>query len=775
MLCVAAGSLGPLHPIEGSSLCTHLYHLLEKRADNAGWECYVQIELPQSQITLRSPFQIAPHCTCSNTDERPPTYYVTINYRCWEMLGQQPLSQPDPPPLSILPLDHIQLIPIRSTASCIKVARLTSSRDRSTSLPALTTRRLRAHLVGACVTANTGVILQGDMPEYLHILQVEPSGNSLLQIDSSTTMIVEENSSTLQNNSFNEEFDSKSSGPKQRVLGSRSEVEYLSNIFQIVSEWKSSFPGSLFTPPGGLLLKSSSSSDCEQLVHRLATDHHAHFLSFQASDAGALYVGESEENLRSLFMRAQVPQRKFPLSVIYLDMIERICGKRGELSTVHSNRLVGQLLTLMDGINLQKSDLLEGEDAAPVLVVASTEDPKQIDEALRRSGRFDYELWLGADLQGVAAVKQRAHILNEFFTRVPIHSTLQQTLPSVVDMLAEQTKGFGFDDLESLLKEAVCSGLAEMNPSSGGMALTQSHLEDALHRIRPSRTGGLVKGGSSKPVLWSDIGGLEETKHLLQRVIEWPLRHAEQFARFNVPTPKGILLYGPPGCCKTTLVRAAAHSSRASFLSLNGAEIYSPYFGASENIIRETFKQARAIQPCLLFIDEIEAVVGKRDERDGSNGVQQRILSTLLNELDGVGTVDGQTEGTHVILICATNRPDMIDSALLRPGRLDQLVYVPKPNLEERLAIIQVKTNRLPIAADIDLWRLAELTEHFTGADIENLCREAALLSLQENIQATHIEWKHFIDVLDQLQLSSSLSGSAATDDATYRSFLNAS
>ena len=217
---------------------------------------------------------------------------------------------------------------------------------------------------------------------------------------------------------------------------------------------------------------------------------------------------------------------------------------------MHSNRLVGQLLTLMDGINLQKSDLLEGEDAAPVLVVASTEDPKQIDEALRRSGRFDYELWLGADLQGVAAVKQRAHILNEFFTRVPIHSTLQQTLPSVVDMLAEQTKGFGFDDLESLLKEAVCSGLAEMNPSSGGMALTQSHLEDALHRIRPSRTGGLVKGGSSKPVLWSDIGGLEETKHLLQRVIEWPLRHAEQFARFNVPTPKGILLYGPPGCCK---------------------------------------------------------------------------------------------------------------------------------------------------------------------------------------------------------------------------------
>ena len=236
-------------------------------------------------------------------------------------------------------------------------------------------------------------------------------------------------------------------------------------------------------------------------------------------------------------------------------------------------------------------------------------------------------------------------------------------------------------------------------------------------------------------------------------------------------------------------MKAAAHSSKASFLSLNGAEIYSPFLGASESIIRDTFKQARAMQPCLVFIDEIEAVVGKREENQSeSSGIQQRILSTLLNELDGVGTADGQAEGTHVILVAATNRPDRIDSALLRPGRLDQLVYVPRPSSQERTEILRVKASRLPLAQEIDLQELSALCEGFTGADLENLCREAALISLQENIHSiqvvSHFEsdcgfvnllpknLSHFTSALAQLKDSASLVGTLGTDD-TYIAFMN--
>lgn len=244
---------------------------------------------------------------------------------------------------------------------------------------------------------------------------------------------------------------------------------------------------------------------------------------------------------------------------------------------------------------------------------------------------------------------------------------------------------------------------------------------------------------------WSDIGGLEEVKLLLQQAIEWPFVYAETFARLGMSAPKGVLLYGPPGCSKTTLVKAAASSCRATFWSINGAQIYSPYVGDSEKAIRTLFKRARQTAPSVIFLDEVDALVGSRSqESSGSgNGVAERVLSTVLNEMDGIESA-GQ-----VLVVAATNRPDMLDSAFLRPGRIDRIVFVPPPDLAARKEILRVKTRGMPVGPDVDFDEIAAKTHLYTGADLENICREAALTALRESLSAAMITVKHFEKALE--------------------------
>ncbi|CAB1339161.1 unnamed protein product [Coregonus sp. 'balchen'] len=434
--------------------------------------------------------------------------------------------------------------------------------------------------------------------------------------------------------------------------------------------------------------------------------------------------GESEERLRAVFGRARAAAEEGPC-VLFLDELDSLCPRRTG-SSAPENRLVAQLLTLMDGMD--QSDRF--------LIVGATNQPDSLDPALRRPGRFDREVVIGAP-----TAQQRLSIL----------SVLCQAMPVCVSVdwaeLAQRTTGYVGADLSALCREAAMLAIRHN---------TQT--------VRPSCLRGSLGRTDLPAVSWEQIGGLEEVKLKLQQA----------FVRLGLSRPRGVLLYGPPGCAKTTLVRAAATSSHCSFLSVSGADLYSPYVGDSEKALA----QARACAPSILFLDEVDSLIGSRSEGHAPQSAQTRLLSVLLNELDGVGfrTLERrgagktlQAEGVQerhqqeqleyqevcnkeVMIVAATNRPDSLDSALLRPGRLDQIIYVPPPDLQARVSILQVCTEKMPLDDDVCLEELAEQTDLYSGADLENLCREAALSTLQEeSMEASSIKHRYFLQSLQRM------------------------
>jgi len=465
--------------------------------------------------------------------------------------------------------------------------------------------------------------------------------------------------------------------------------------------------------PKGVLLHGPPGTGKTLLARAVASETNANFLSIGGPEIMSKYYGESEERLRDVFKEAQ---ENAP-SIIFIDEIDSIAPKREEVTGEVEKRVTSQLLSLMDGL----------QSRGKVVVIGATNRPNAIDPALRRPGRFDREIEIGVpDRDG------RLEVLE-------IH-TRGMPLAEDVDLkkLADVTHGFVGADLESLAKEAAIRALRRILPeinleaqSIPGDILNKiivkmADFQDALKEIEPSAMREVLV--EIPDVTWDQVGGLQDVKEELREAVEWPLKYPDLFAQLNATPPKGLLLYGPPGTGKTLLAKAVAHESESNFISVKGPELLNKFVGESEKAVREVFRKARQASPCIIFFDEVDSVAPTRGSNAGDSGVTERVISQFLTEMDGL------EELRNVVIIAATNRPDIIDSALLRPGRFDRLLFVPPPDLEARKQIFKIHTRKTPLADDVNLDELARKTDGYTGADIASLANTGVMLALREHI-----------------------------------------
>lgn len=476
-------------------------------------------------------------------------------------------------------------------------------------------------------------------------------------------------------------------------------------------------------PPKGVMLYGPPGTGKTLLAKAVANESDANFYYVGGPEIISKFVGESEERLRKLFAEAQ---ENAP-SIIFIDEVDAIAPKREEVTGEVEKRMVSQLLTTMDGLKAR------GE----VIVIAATNRPDSIDPALRRPGRFDREIEIG-----VPDKKDRKEILNIHVRNMPLGKDVDVT------EVANITHGYTGADLSLLSKEAAIKALRRVLPLINieeetlspevldRILVTREDFFNAMHEIQPS---ALREVFVEKPnVRWSDIGGLEDVKRSIQEAVELPLKKPEVFEKMGIRPIKGILLYGPPGTGKTMLAKAVANESESNFILISGAQVLTKYVGESEKTVREIFRKARMAAPCVLFIDEIDAIATRRSGR-GESGtlVIERVVDTLLTEMDGLRSLK------NVVVIAATNRPDMLDPALMRSGRFDRFVEIVPPDEIARLEIFRISTAKMPLEKDVSLKELAKLTEGFTGADIDNLVREAGMGAIREGakkVQARHFE-----------------------------------
>ena len=429
------------------------------------------------------------------------------------------------------------------------------------------------------------------------------------------------------------------------------------------------------------------------------------------------FYGETENKLREKFEEA----KNSAPSIIFLDEIDSLAPRRDNGSNSdQERRVIASLLTLLD-------DLHHGNHK--VMVLAATCKLDAVDPSLRRPGRLDMEVEIG-----VPNVLQRADILRGKLKEVGSSLTEDQ-----VDKIASDTHGFVGADIEALVS------YASMQAKESKGQVVFEHFAIAKTRVKPS---GMREVMVEIPrVTWDDIGGLEELKLKLRQAVEWPIKHPEVFTRMGITPPKGLLMYGPPGCSKTMIAKALANESGLNFLSIKGPELFSKWVGESERAVREVFRKARQVKPSIVFFDEIDAVGGSRGGGGGGGGkVGDRVLAQLLTEMDGVESLTGVT------VVAATNRPDMMDTALLRPGRLDRVVFVPLPDLDTRKKVLTVHTRKIPVSKDLNLEEIATRTEGYSGAEIAAVCNEAALSALEENVNIDEVTEKHFEIALNNLK-----------------------
>ena len=485
-------------------------------------------------------------------------------------------------------------------------------------------------------------------------------------------------------------------------------------------------------PPKGVLLYGPPGTGKTLLAKAVANESGAHFISISGPEIMSKFYGESEANLRKIFEEAE----KNAPSIIFIDEIDAIAPKREEVTGEVERRVVSQLLTLMDGLKKR----------GQVIVIAATNRPNAIDPALRRPGRFDREIEVPVpDRDG------RLEILKIHTRNMPLAKDVD------LNWLADVTYGYVGADLAALAKEAAMCALRRVLPEIKWkegelpkevlekLVVTRKDFEEALKVVEPSAMREVLV--EIPKVKWEDIGYLEKVKQALREMVEWPLKYPESFKRLGIEPPKGILLYGPPGTGKTLLAKAVANESGANFIAIKGPEVLSKWVGESEQRIREIFRRARQVAPCIIFLDEIDALAPRRGIYRGTH-VTETIVSQLLTEMSGI------EETKNVIVIAATNRPDMIDPALLRPGRFDRLILVPAPDEKGRYEILKVHTRNVPLAKDVDLMEIAKKTEGFSGADLEALVREAAMAALRENINCKEVKKKHFEEALKKISPS---------------------
>lgn len=474
-------------------------------------------------------------------------------------------------------------------------------------------------------------------------------------------------------------------------------------------------------PPKGVLLHGPPGTGKTLIAKAVANESGASFYTINGPEIMSKFYGQSEENLRKVFQEAE----KNAPSIIFIDEIDAIAPKRSEVHGEVERRVVSQLLTLMDGL----------KGRGKVIVIGATNLPDMLDPALRRPGRFDREIRIGVpDRNG------RKEIL-QIHTR-----SMPKSKDFDIDYLADVTHGFVGADLAALAREAAMNALRRYLPEIDlekpiptevleKMEVTMDDFKKALKDIEPSAIREFFV--EVPKVTWNDIGGLEEVKQALREAVEWPLERPDAFKRMGIKPPRGILLYGPPGTGKTLLAKAVANESSANFLSIKGPEILSKWVGESEKAVRELFKRAKQVAPSIVFLDELDAIAPRRGTYTGSH-VTESIVNQLLTSIDGLESMEG------VVVIGATNRPDIIDPGLLRPGRFDRLILVPAPDRKARLEILKIHTRNMPLGNDVRLEDLAERTEGYSGADLEALCREAAMTALRESKDAKTVHLDHF-------------------------------
>jgi transitional endoplasmic reticulum ATPase len=514
------------------------------------------------------------------------------------------------------------------------------------------------------------------------------------------------------------------------IGGLREEMQRIREMVELPLRHPELFQRLGIEPPKGVLLHGPPGCGKTLLARAVASESEANFFSINGPEIMSKFYGESEARLREMFQQAQ---QNSP-SIIFIDELDAIAPKREEVTGEVERRVVAQLLALMDGL----------AGRGNVIVIGATNRPGALDPALRRPGRFDREIEIGVP------DKQGRHEILQIHTR-------GMPLAKDVDMkrLYEMTHGYTGADLAALGRETAMKALRRYLPEinleeeripPSVLEKMEIKMEDFLNAYKEITPTAMREVYIEVPAVhWSQIGGLEEVKQDLIEVVEWPLKNPEVFQRMGVRPPKGILLYGPPGCGKTLLARAVATESEANFITIKGPEVFSKWVGESEKAIREVFRKGRMAAPSVIFFDEFDSLVPRRGMGFADSGVTERVISQLLTEMDGIITLE------DVVVIAASNRPDIVDPAVLRPGRFDRLIYVPEPDEKTRLEILKLYTKDMPLAKDVDIKNLANQTKSYSGADLEGLCREAALLALRRDIKAKEVTLSDFQKAMEKV------------------------
>ena len=515
------------------------------------------------------------------------------------------------------------------------------------------------------------------------------------------------------------------------IGGLKDELEKVKEMIQLPIKHPKIFNRLGIDPPKGVLLHGPPGTGKTLIAKAVANESGANFYTINGPEIMSKFYGQSEENLRKIFDDAE----KNAPSIVFIDEIDAIAGKRSETHGEVEKRVVSQLLTLMDGL----------KGRGNLIVIGATNIPDSLDPALRRPGRFDREIRIDApDRDGRKEVIQ-------------IHTRGMPKAESVdIDQIADKTYGYVGADLAALAREAAMNALRRYLPIIDldkpipvevleEMEVTMDDFKTAQRGIEPSAMREFFV--EIPKVTWADIGGLEDVKQSLRESVEWPLSQPEVFSRLGITPPRGILLYGPPGTGKTLLAKAVANESDANFISIKGPEVLSKWVGESEKAVRELFKKAKQVAPSIVFLDELDAIAPRRGTYSGSH-VTESVVNQLLTSIDGLESMEG------VVVIGATNRPDIIDQSLLRPGRFDRLIITPSPDIGAREGIFKIHTKDMPLDSNVSLIELAEFTEGFSGADIEALCREAAMIALRDNIKVKKITNEHFTKALEIVRAS---------------------
>ena len=514
------------------------------------------------------------------------------------------------------------------------------------------------------------------------------------------------------------------------VGGLKSEISKVREMVELPLRHPEIFDRLGIDPPKGVLLHGPPGTGKTLLAKALANESDANFMAINGPEIMSKFVGEAEKKIRDFFKQAE---DEAP-SIIFIDEIDSIAPRREEVTGEVERRVVAQILALMDGL----------KEREKVIVVGATNRPDALDPALRRPGRFDREIGLRVpDKDG------RCEILQIHTRGMPLADDVDLSEFSSI------THGFVGADLAALCREAAMNALRRVLPDIDleEQTIPQKILEklfvnkedfmDALKFINPSALREVFI--EIPNIHWKDIGGLDELKESLKEAVEWPLNHPDAFKRIGIEPPKGILLFGPPGTGKTMLSKAVATESRANFISVKGSEVLSKWFGESERKISEIFNKAKQASPCIVFFDELDALAATRGAGIGEPRVVERMVNTLLSEMDGLEELKG------VIVLGATNRPDLLDSALLRPGRFDEIVLVPPPNEKSRMEIFRVHMEGMSLDVDVNIEALAEITEGYSGADIAAVCRKAGMLALHDDIKSQSVSLKHFREALKKI------------------------